>query len=247
MVSFIVLPCLGSGGPSRHNPGTADAFCSVRYKMTTTAPAPPLAHDSKHPDSHTHSVFVAELEDVVPRRHPDLPNLLVGVTVETPEKKLERIKRGAKPKWAKGHIVRLRPDLALGFSKTTSDEAKQQRKALATELSRRGYTVNREKTGVWSTYIVQLDESDQPDVGEGWVYVGETSRTPEERLKQHLSGARNDKTRLFSPVVHKHGQHLRRDLMRGHATLYSKADSKLAEAELAQRLRDQGYVVRGGH
>jgi hypothetical protein len=45
----------------------------------------------------------------------------------------------------------------------------------------------------------------------------------------------------------KHGQYFRWDLMRGLPTLYSQADSKRAEEDLAQRLSEQGYAVESGH
>lgn len=194
-----------------------------------------------------YTVFVVELDDVVERRHPDLPNVYVGVTVDTPEKKLMRIQDGGRPAWVKDHTVSLRPDLSRWFGPTDQESAKHQKTELRRELSRRGYTVNKEKASSWNLYVVQLDESEKSDIGEGWVYVGESSRSPEERLEQHISGARNDRGPLFSRVVHRHGRHLRTDLMRGLPTLYSLADSKQAEAELAERLRDQGYVVEGGH
>jgi hypothetical protein len=204
---------------------------------------------SSSPDrpDQTYTVFVVELNDVVERRHPDLPNVYVGVTVDTPEEKLTRIQNGHGPAWVKDHAMSLRPDLSRWYVPTDQESARQQKAELRTELSRRGYTVNRESTGVWNLYIVQLDEGEKEDAGKGWVYIGESSRSPAERLEQHLSGARNHRGPLFSRVVHRHGQHLRTDLMRGLPNLYSLADSKQAEAELAERLRDQGYVIEGGH
>ncbi len=156
----------------------------------------------------------------MPRRHPDLPNLYVGVAADSPEAKIERMGRGAGPRWARGHVVRLRPDLYEGFGTTTPDEARKQKTTLAVELARRGYTVNKDTSGSWRVYVVQLDGRQIEDPGEGWVYVGESSLPPEKRLEQHLSGARNRRGPLFSRKVHRYGQHLRWDLMRGLPTLY---------------------------
>lgn len=158
-----------------------------------------------------------------------------------------RIRNGASPTWVKDHIVTLRPDLSRWFGPTDQASAKLQKTELRRELSRRGYTVNKERTGVWNVYVVQLDEGEKENVGEGWVYVGESSRSPEERIEQHLSGARNRRGPLFSRTVNRHGLYLRTDLMRGLPTWYSVADSKLAEVKLADRLRSEGYVVEGGH
>jgi hypothetical protein len=206
-----------------------------------TPSVPPEGADQRY------TVFVVELDDVMPRRHPDLPNLYVGLAIDTPEARLMRIRNGASPRWVKGHIVSLRPDLSRWFEPADHETAKQHKTELRKELARRGYTVNRASTGVWNLYVIQLDESEKEDVGEGWVYVGESSRSPEERLEQHLSGARNRRGPLFSRTVKRYGQYLRPDLMRGLPTLYSVGDSKHAEAELAERLRSDGYLVEGGH
>ncbi len=146
----------------------------------------------------------------------------------------------------RGHIVGLRHDLMIDSAFDTPAEAKGAKEITRKLLQSQGYTVNRNKS-VWSTYVVQLDESAIDDPGEGWVYVGETSLSPEDRLTQHLSGARNRRGRLYSKKVMEHGQHLRYDLMEGLPSQYSSEASKRAEAELAERLRENGYRVEGGH
>lgn len=192
-------------------------------------------------------VIVVELDDLVERRRADLPNLYVGLTVETPKARAKQLQRGVdRADWVRGHVVGLRKDLMVDGEFVTSDAAKVAKKITRKLLQSFGYTVNL-NTSVWSTYVVQLDESAIDDPGSGWVYVGETSVTPEERLDQHRSGARNRRGRLYSKKVRDHGLYLRRDLMEGLPIHYSMEASKLAEAEVAESLRSIGYRVEGGH
>ena len=197
-------------------------------------------------DEARHRVIVVELDDVAPRRRLDRPNLYLGVTVEPRLQRYERLRAGAGPDWIRGHIIRLRPDLYRNYPPTPTDDAKRQKKRLSRRLKRRAYTVNRD-TRVWSLYVVQLNKDAISDAGEGWVYVGETSRDPQTRLQQHLDGERNSNGRLYSSVVHRNGLSLREDLMEGPKTYYARKDAQLAEAALAEHLRDLGYRVEGGH
>ncbi|MEA3510615.1 MAG: hypothetical protein U9R51_04185 [Actinomycetota bacterium] len=193
----------------------------------------------------SYRVIVVELDDVVERHRPDRPNLYIGTTERSRSERYKQLQRGRGPDWIQGHVVCLRPDLYRNYQPVSREEAPRQKARLATKLKRRAFTVNGDTT-VWSLYVVQLDESRRDDVGKGWIYVGETSIDPDARLHQHLSGAVG-RVRLYSPVVKRNGQSLRRDLMQGLPHLYSSTDSKRAEAELAERLRDEGYRVEGGH
>ena len=59
------------------------------------------------------------------------------------------------------------------------------------------------RTRVWRTYVINLNDPKQTEVGAG--HVRRRDLPPvEERLQQHLTGARNNKGPL-SRVVHKHG------------------------------------------
>ena len=71
------------------------------------------------------------------------------------------------------------------------------------------------------------------------VYVGQTSKTPEERSAQHKAGIK------ASRWVRDHGIRLRPDLFE-QPCLRSKAESLTYEALLAARLRADGWTVKGG-
>ena len=191
-------------------------------------------------------MIIVELDDVVPRRRVDRPNLFVGITVQSRAARFEQLRRGVGPSWLDGHVARLRTDLTRSYRDGDRSNAMRQRRRLITRLKRRAYTVNRDQR-VWSLYVVQLDETAIDEPGRGWLYVGQTSKDPEVRLREHLEGARNRRGPLYSRVVHRSGTGLRRDLMESLPIYYVEEDAKRSEADLAEQLRDQGYRVEGGH
>ena len=187
---------------------------------------------------------MVELDDVVPRRDPAKPNLYVGLTIEAPAIRYERLKMGYGPAWLQGHLVRLRDDLASGPF-LIQDEARRELRMAVRCLRSEGYTVNRD-TRVWTVYVIELDPKGCRDPGKGFVYVGETSKTPEERYKEHIKGKRNKRGRLYSRSVRKYGQGLRLDLA-PETRYFDAASSKAAEKRWARKMKDEGYKVVGGH
>lgn len=206
----------------------------------------------KNAASHTtrannaHGVVVIELDDVVPRIREDRPNLLVRATTRTGGQLLEGLRAGRyRPTWARGHAMRVRADLG-GADKLDRDTANQQRDDLVRKLRQKGFTVNRNTTA-YRTYVINLHNPQLADPGEGYVYVGQTSKTPEQRLAEHLTGARSNKDiNLASKVVQRFGKDLNYSLMPERIYL-NKRQAEKAERRLAERLRAEGYVVEGGH
>ena len=189
-------------------------------------------------------VIVVELDDVVPRRDPDKPNLYVGLTVEEPATRYERFNMGYGPAWLQGHLVRLRDDLVSG-PLFFPDNARRERRMAIRCLKSEGYTVNRD-TRVWTVYVIEMDPKGCKDPGKGFVYVGETSKTPEARFKEHIKGKRNKRGRLYAPSVRKYGKCLRLDLA-PEIKYFDASSSKAAEKRWARKLKDEGYRVIGGH
>lgn len=189
-------------------------------------------------------VLVVELDDVVPRLDPDKPNLYVGLTIEEPATRYERLKMGYGPAWLQGHLVRLRGDLTSGPFLSRDDARLEYRMAIRC-LKSEGYTVNRD-TRVWTVYVIEMDPKGCKDPGKGFMYVGETSKTPEARYKEHIKGRRNKRGRLYSRAVRKYGQRLRMDLA-PETRYFDVASSKAAEKRWARKLKDEGYKVVGGH
>lgn len=77
------------------------------------------------------------------------------------------------------------------------------------------------------------------------LYVGMTSKSPEERLKQHKTGYVNAKGhKLSANIVQKYGNYLRPSLYEHlNERSMTRAEALLMEEKLALSLRRQGYAV----
>jgi hypothetical protein len=77
------------------------------------------------------------------------------------------------------------------------------------------------------------------------LYVGMTSKTPAERLKQHKTGYINKKGhKLSANIVQKYGTYLRPSLYNHiNETPMSRQEALAMEEKLALDLRRQGYAV----
>jgi len=77
------------------------------------------------------------------------------------------------------------------------------------------------------------------------LYVGMTSKTPAERLKQHKTGYINKKGhKLSANIVQKYGAYLRPSLYDHiNLKLMTRQEALIAEEKLALDLRRQGYAV----
>ncbi|MBT8263673.1 MAG: ribose-5-phosphate isomerase [Bacteroidia bacterium] len=76
------------------------------------------------------------------------------------------------------------------------------------------------------------------------LYVGITSKTPEERFQQHKSGFRNKKGhKLSSNIVEKYGLYLRPSLYNHIDPVLTKEDALALEEGLALELRRKRYAV----
>jgi hypothetical protein len=81
------------------------------------------------------------------------------------------------------------------------------------------------------------------------VYVGMTSKTPEQRLQEHLTRAVGKKgNKLFSTMVARYGKKdgLIKRLYRNYQDIPTKALAEAAEKRRAVQLRKRGYGVWGG-
>ena len=75
------------------------------------------------------------------------------------------------------------------------------------------------------------------------LYVGQTSKTPQERFTQHRTGHRNAKGRkLSSSIVEKYGRYLRPSLYQ-HIGPLSRDEALEVEKGLTLELRRKGYAV----
>ena len=84
--------------------------------------------------------------------------------------------------------------------------------------------------------------------GKRILYVGQSGKTPEERLRQHKARC----VRYCDSCMCKHYIHgdvigLRHELFSQYNPLYSRPEAEEVERWLARKLKRAGYTVRGGH
>jgi hypothetical protein len=75
------------------------------------------------------------------------------------------------------------------------------------------------------------------------VYVGYSSKTPEQRFLEHTTGARNKRGRLYNKYAKNYGIRLKPRLYKSHNPILSKKKAEAMEVEKARRLRKRGYGV----
>lgn len=104
---------------------------------------------------------------------------------------------------------------------------------------------NPSTSGKHNIYIILLSGLKGKTPGYG-LYVGETSKSPVARFKEHAQGKRNRKGSLYSRIVYKHHERLLPTLY-NHLNPMSREEAKVLEKEIAEALRLEGIPVYGGH
>ncbi len=189
-------------------------------------------------------VVVIELDDEQPRLNPLEPNLLVAVSVSDSEELFSRLAqgKGKKNTWARNRVVKLRHDLATDLTFTDHKSAKSCQQSLIKELQEKGFSVNQQRQS-WRIYVIKLEKDGRPD---NWVYVGSTSKTPEERFQEHKDGKRNSKGPLFSRKVKKHGTELLYDMFPEDNIFLTQDSALKCEKDYANKLKKDGFKVEQG-
>ena len=186
-------------------------------------------------------VAVFELDDADPRDLPERENLLVRVVVANREP-LSVL--ASQDEALAARVVRVRDDLIPSTVFATRRRAKLSRKKVAQRLRNRGHSVLGHDE-YFRVYVIELDASELDEPGRGYVYVGETGQSVDDRFEQHRLGTVEWSKARGSRDVGARAVRLRPDLT--DTQIYrSRNASRAAERRLAERLRDSGYVVVGG-
>jgi len=199
---------------------------------------PTRTHEKKPTTPPVYRIDIVERIDDSPRRRPDLPSLDVGLTIAEPGPQLDGVwdrRRNKNPdRWG---VIRY--DLMDDRCFDDRLLAKDHQHIVMRRLTRAGHAVNGRST-IYRTYVIELDGSKKPD-HHGWLYVGQTSKSFEERLAEHL----DPDSRLGSPKVRKNFVRTRLDLA-GTNVLFDQGDALMAESRLRVHLEKLGYAVDGG-
>ena len=193
-----------------------------------------------------HSIWLGQVE---PPEHAwidsKIPRLLLGSSKKNP---IERIKEleselGLKIK-PRMDILQKIPRQEFGASSyRTREEISEQKKRVKRFLLEKKHIVDLNSgKHVYKVYVINLSDEVGPRIGRHrWVYVGQTFRTPEERLEQHLNGHKS------SNWVKKYGQGLNFTLFKDLPTVRFRQDAEMLERLLAKDLARRGFNVKGGH
>ena len=200
--------------------------------------------------SKKYRIIAVELSDIIERRDPSRPNLYVGLSKVAPETRFEELLSGEGPENLRGHFKQLRMDLIEDVAEYSY--MKQAKKALQREkrrLARQGHWLNGRRA-VWHGYVIDLDTEGITNFGKGFVYVGQTSLTPEERFAIHKAPKPSPPARdLASRIVRRRGLRLNHELMEvmyPKSPVYTAADAKSLERSWAMKLKRTGYRVEAG-
>lgn len=195
-------------------------------------------------------LIAVELDASLPRRIADRAHLYVSVCHTTPEERLIELQNGAGPETLLGTYRSLCQEL-LKRNKTYI----LRRSAIAAcrkekkRLARRGHAINGSNTQ-WTTYVIDLDKSGVTGTEVGYVYVGQTSHTAEERFEIHKGEKPPEPAHdLRSGIVKRRGLNLNYDLMSSltpRPPVYTQDDALALEKVWAKKLEELGYRVAAG-
>ena len=192
-----------------------------------------------------HTVII-ELDSTLPRRDTKKAHLYIGTSFYSAEECLRQLQQGRGSGFAKGHYLSVFAK-AL-YSKPTQDPKVAKRRLAETieKYTRLGHMVNNNKSE-WRVYVIDLKQNHlETKPKSGHVYVGSTSKTVKERVKEHHNGAETSKGhRLNSKYVTDHFDGINKSLSPRNQYFSSKSAEE-KEERLAEELCRKGYLVRAG-
>ena len=89
---------------------------------------------------------------------------------------------------------------------------------------------------LYSLYAFELNDDPR------YVYVGQTALSPEARREQHIHGPHKSRA-----IRHCEIGKLRPDLYEKYNPIATRKEAEAMEAWLADKLRNDGFMVEGGH
>lgn len=195
-------------------------------------------------------VIAVELDESAMTCVPGKPHLYVTVSQLEPTQFLDSLMSPASKLKLPGKPLRLRQDLIPKYKPSRESTVIARRLAEAKQALRQlGHAVNGD-CRVWSVYVLDLDPDNPiPIVDRGKknhvVYVGQTSKDTETRLKEHLGeafgksgrylGSRRTKGR--NPTINKS--------LTPKKKCFSQLDAEKFEVEYSHKLQKAGYRVLG--
>ena len=103
------------------------------------------------------------------------------------------------------------------------------------------YVIELDKAFAETSRARRMNPRSRPD--KPCIYVGSSSKEPEQRFYEHINGKRNERGPLFSRVVFKYGIRLRPRHYQKYNPMITREEAETKEKELAERYRKKGYTV----
>ena len=190
-------------------------------------------------------VVIVELDTKLRAKDQSKPHLYIGMSKTPPEARLKTLKGpgSAGPDYARGHYVKIYEASPYAKPRTSLEVARRRRDEQIEKYIRRGHFVNNGEK--FHVYVIDLKQDHlKTKPAKGHVYVGRTSKTPEERFKQHMGEKPLVGKDRRSKVVKRLGIRLNYDLM--PKSVSTETQSIQLEKDWAKRLKDRGYRVEAG-
>lgn len=179
-------------------------------------------------------VITYVLSDIVPRKNPEFPVVQVTKTSVSPDQVALRPGKGGGVKSARVSVLEEGTSSVFYTRKDSLTDAIAHTKR---ELSRLGFTVKSGKN-IHRIYVIRYQPNAPGKLGDNWVYVGRTTKSRDERLREHKIGIRS--ARGDSQYLTERAPELEPD-----ATYYSAEDAENAEVAWGKHLSALGFLVRG--
>jgi len=103
------------------------------------------------------------------------------------------------------------------------------------------YVIELDKAFAEMSKAQEMNPRSRPD--RPCIYVGSSSKEPEQRFYEHVNCVRNKRGPLYSRIVCRYGIRLRPRLYQRHNPIATRAEAQEKEKELTQRCRRKGYTV----
>jgi hypothetical protein len=136
--------------------------------------------------------------------------LRVGSSAMEPDRRIATLKtsRSSESRRAAKYLLRSRQDLLnhLVSASSTEDNGGVSKASVVAALRNLGHWVNGSGQ-LFRVYVIELDDDVGRKTGNAslpWLYVGETSKSTEIRIEEHLAASRNRRGPLFSRVANRH-------------------------------------------
>lgn len=211
-----------------------------------------------NPNPNPEKTYSVWLGQVTPSPHPwldsKIPRLLLGSSTEEPLTQIKNFNEGliTGSGFASQFPIKPRPDLLDEIPrkifgqpsyKTKNGVSEQKKRIKKYLIEEKGFTIDLNNGNtVHTVYVGNLSDETGPRANRHrWVYVGQTSKTPEERWQQHLAGEK------ASRYVRKYGEDLNYRLFSSIPQVRFRQDAETLESLLAEDLEERGFNVKGGH